>query len=324
MKTRITEMLGIKYPIICGGMLWLCKPELCAAISNAGGLGNLTAGNYDTGEEFREAVRQTKALTDKPFGVNISLLPSFRITEQTYDDYFRICCEEKVAAIEVSGMFATKYLDMVKEAGVKIFHKVGAVRHAVRIEKLGYDGVFAAGFEEGGHPLSDDVTTMVLVPRVVESVQIPVVAVGGIADGRGLAAALCLGAEGVMMASRFINTQECNVHQNIKDELIKRRENDTTLIGKSFSLQGRALKNQLTDTVLRMESEGKSIEEVFPLITGQRVKQAWQSGDVESAAFMVGQSIGLINDVPTCKELLDKMVSDAESILSKQIARYTG
>ncbi|HQA51007.1 MAG TPA: nitronate monooxygenase, partial [Syntrophomonadaceae bacterium] len=182
MKTRITEMLGIKYPIICGGMLWLCKPELCAAISNAGGLGNLTAGNYDTGEEFREAVRQTKALTDKPFGVNISLLPSFRITEQTYDDYFRICCEEKVAAIEVSGMFATKYLDMVKEAGVKIFHKVGAVRHAVRIEKLGYDGVFAAGFEEGGHPLSDDVTTMVLVPRVVESVQIPVVAVGGIAD----------------------------------------------------------------------------------------------------------------------------------------------
>ena len=221
-------------------------------------------------------------------------------------------------------MFATKYLDMVKEAGVKIFHKVGAVRHAVRIEKLGYDGVFAAGFEEGGHPLSDDVTTMVLVPRVVESVQIPVVAVGGIADGRGLAAALCLGAEGVMMASRFINTQECNVHQNIKDELIKRRENDTTLIGKSFSLQGRALKNQLTDTVLKMESEGKSIEEVFPLITGQRVKQAWQSGDVESAAFMVGQSIGLINDVPTCKELLDKMVSDAESILSKQIARYTG
>jgi NAD(P)H-dependent flavin oxidoreductase YrpB (nitropropane dioxygenase family) len=302
MKTRITEMLGIKYPIICGGMLWLCKPELCAAISNAGGLGNLTAGNYDTGEEFREAVRQTKALTDKPFGVNISLLPSFRITEQTYDDYFRICCEEKVAAIEVSGMFATKYLDMVKEAGVKIFHKVGAVRHAVRIEKLGYDGVFAAGFEEGGHPLSDDVTTMVLVPRVVESVQIPVVAVGGIADGRGLAAALCLGAEGVMMASRFINTQECNVHQNIKDELIKRRENDTTLIGKSFSLQGRALKNQLTDTVLKMESEGKSIEEVFPLITGQRVKQAWQSGDVESAAFMVGQSIGLINDVPTCKD----------------------
>jgi len=257
-------MLGIKYPIICGGMLWLCKPELCAAISNAGGLGNLTAGNYDSGEEFQAAVRRTKELTDKPFGVNISLLPSFRITEQTYDDYFRICCEEKVAAIEVSGSFATKYLDMVKEAGVKIFHKVGAVRHAVKIEKLGYDGVFAAGFEEGGHPLSDDVTTMVLVPRMVESVKIPVIATGGIADGRGLAAALCLGAEGIMMASRFINTSECQVHQNIKDELIKRQENDTTLIGKSFNLQGRALKNQLTSMILEKEAAGESLQEVFP------------------------------------------------------------
>lgn len=322
MNTRITEMLGIKYPIICGGMLWLCKPELCAAISNAGGLGNLTAGNYDSGEEFQAAVRRTKELTDKPFGVNISLLPSFRITEQTYDDYFRICCEEKVAAIEVSGSFATKYLDMVKEAGVKIFHKVGAVRHAVKIEKLGYDGVFAAGFEEGGHPLSDDVTTMVLVPRMVESVKIPVIATGGIADGRGLAAALCLGAEGIMMASRFISTSECQVHQNIKEELIKRQENDTTLIGKSFNLQGRALKNQLTSLILEKEAAGESLQEVFPLMTGQRVKQAWQNGDVESAAFMVGQSIGLIKDIPTCQELLTGMVRDAEDILRHQLERF--
>ncbi|HQA08116.1 MAG TPA: nitronate monooxygenase [Syntrophomonadaceae bacterium] len=322
MNTRITEMVGIKYPIICGGMLWLCKPELCAAISNAGGLGNLTAGNYDTGEEFREAVRRTKELTDKPFGVNISLMPSFRITEETYDDYFRICCEEKVAAIEVSGMFATKYLDMVKEAGVKIFHKVGAVRHAVKVEKLGYDGVFAAGFEEGGHPLSDDVTTMVLVPRIVESVKIPVVATGGIADGRGLAAALCLGAEGIMMASRFINTRECQVHPAIKEELIKRQENDTTLIGKSFNLQGRALKNSLTSKVVQLEAEGKSLEDVFPLITGQRVKQAWQNGEVDDAAFMVGQSIGLIKDIPTCEELLSTMVRDAKDILQKQSGRF--
>lgn len=322
MNTRITEMLGIKYPIICGGMLWLCKPELCAAISNAGGLGNLTAGNYDSGDEFREAVRRTKELTDKPFGVNISLMPSFRITEQTYDDYFRICCEEKVAAIEVSGSFAVKYLDMVKEAGVKIFHKVGAVRHAVKVEKLGYDGVFAAGFEEGGHPLSDDVTTMVLVPRIAESVKIPVVAVGGIADGRGLAAALCLGAEGVMMASRFINTRECQAHQTIKEELIKRQENETILIGKSFNLQGRALKNSLTSKVVKLETEGKSLEEVFPLITGQRVKEAWQNGDVDAAAFMVGQSIGLIKDIPTCEELLDTMVTEAEDILYRQMVSF--
>jgi nitronate monooxygenase len=164
-------------------MLWLCKPELCAAISNAGGLGNITAGNYDTGEELRAAIRQTRELTDKPIGVNVTLLPSFRITPETYDDYFRVCCEEKITAIEVSGAPAIKYINMVHEAGVKIMHKVGAVRHALNIEKLGYDAILAAGIEEGGHPLNDDVTTMVLTPRIAESVKIPVNH-RGIADGR--------------------------------------------------------------------------------------------------------------------------------------------
>lgn len=322
MKTRITEMLGIKYPIICGGMLWLCKPELCAAISNAGGLGNITSGNYDSGEELRGAIRQTREMTDKPFGVNISLVPSFRITQETYDEFFQVCCEEKVAVIEVSGNFASKYLEDVKKAEIKIFHKVGAVRHAVKVEKLGYDGVFAAGFEEGGHPLSDDVTTMVLLPRMAESVKIPIVATGGIADGRGLAAALALGAEGVMMASRFINTRECTAHDNIKQELIKRQEFDTVMIGKSFNLQGRALKNRLTSEVLQMEAAGKTIEQVFPLITGQRVKEAWVNGNPEEAAFMVGQSIGLIKEVVTCRELLQSMVSQAREVLQDQLVRF--
>lgn len=322
MKTKITEMLGIKYPIICGGMLWLCKPELCAAISNAGGLGNVTAGNYDSGEELRAALQKTKELTDKPFGVNITLLPSFRISQETYDDYFRVCCEEKVAAIEVSGAPATRYLDQVHAAGVKIFHKVGALRHALNIEKLGYDGVFAAGIEEGGHPLNDDVTSMVLTPRIAESLNIPVVTTGGIADGRGLAAALTLGAEGVMMATRFINTRECQVHDNIKQEIIKRQEQDTTLICKSLNLQGRALKNELTQQVLDIEAEGKELERIFPLITGQRVKNAWVNGDVEGAAFMVGQSIGLIHDVLSCQELLDTMVADAQAILRQNLERF--
>lgn len=322
MKTRITEMLGIKHPIICGGMLWLCKPDLCAAISNAGGLGNITAGNYDTGEELRAALRQTKALTDKPFGVNVTLLPSFRITQETYDDYFRVCCEEKIAFIEVSGAPAKRYLDQVHEAGIKIFHKVGSLRHALNIEKLGYDGIFAAGIEEGGHPLNDDVTTMVLTPRIAESVKIPVVTTGGIADGRGLAAALALGAEGVMMATRFINTKECIVHENIKQEIIDRQEQDTTLICKTLNLQGRALKNELTQQVLDIEAEGKNLERIFPLITGQRVKEAWNNGDVNGAAFMVGQSIGLINDVLSCQELMDGMVKDAEAILRKNLERF--
>ena len=322
MKTKITEMLGIKHPIICGGMLWLCKPELCAAISNAGGLGNVTAGNYDTGEELRAALQKTRELTDKPFGVNITLLPSFRISQETYDDYFRVCCEEKVAAIEVSGAPATRYLDQLHGAGVKVFHKVGALRHAIKIEKLGYDGIFAAGIEEGGHPLNDDVTTMVLTPRIAESVKIPVITTGGIADGRGLAAALALGAEGVMMASRFINTKECQVHENIQQEIIKRQEQDTTLICKSLNLQGRAMKNELTQQVLDIEAEGKDLERIFPLITGQKVKEAWQNGDVNGAAFMVGQSIGLIKDVLSCQELMDSMVRDAEAILRQNLARF--
>ncbi len=322
MKTRISDMFGIKYPVLCGGMLWLCKPELCAAVSNAGGLGNITAGNYNSGEELRQAIKQAKSLTDKPFWINITLLPSFRISTETYDDFFWVCCEEKVAGIEVSGAPARKYINEVHEAGVKILHKVGAVRHALNIEKLGYDGIIAAGIEEGGHPLNDDVTTMILTPRIAESVKIPVVTTGGIADGRGLAAALALGAEGVMMATRFINTVECQVHSQIQAELIRREEQDTTLICKSLNLQGRALKNQLSEEVLAIEAEGRDLDRIFPLISGQKVKDAWETGDVEHAAFMVGQSVGLIHDVPSCQELLDGMVKEAEAILRSRLTMF--
>lgn len=320
MQTRMTELFGIEHPIMCGGMLWLCKPNLCAAVSNAGGLGNVTAGNYDSSEQFRDAIRMTKKLTDKPFGVNITLMPSFRIPQELLDDYFRVCCEEKVAAIEVSGAPARKYMDMVHEAGIKIMHKVGAVRHALNCEKLGYDAVIAAGIEEGGHPLNDDVSSMVLTPRIVDSVKIPVITTGGIADGRGLAAALALGAEGVMMATRFIATHECLVHQNIKEEIIRRQENDTTLITKSIGMQGRALKNDLVQEILELEERGDT-EALWPLLSGQRVKQAWQNGDVNSAAFYVGQSIGLVDRVISCNELMDGMVEQAEQILEGCLKR---
>lgn len=320
MKTRITELFGIEHPIICGGMLWLAKPELCAAVSNAGGLGNITAANYNTGEELRAAIRQCRQLTDKPIGVNITLLPSFRITPETYDDYFRVCCEEQVTAIEVSGRPAREYIDRVHEAGVKIMHKVGSVRHAVHAEKAGYDAVLAAGFEEGGHPLNDDVSTMVLTPRIAESVKIPVITTGGIADGRGLAAALALGAEGVMMASRFIATVECQAHPAIKDELIKRQEQDTTLICKSIDLQGRALKNELARQILEVEARGGGLGELMPLLAGQRAAQAWQTGDVDGAALMVGQSIGLIKEIVSCRDLIEGMVREAEAIFRKNLA----
>lgn len=321
-KTAITEMFSIKYPIICGAMMWLCKPKFCAAISNAGGMGNLTAGNYETEEDFRDAIRETRKLTDQPFMVNITLLPSLRITPAHHQMYIQVCAEEKVAGIEFSGTPVDKAsgmeaIEMLKKAGVKLFHKVGAVRHALHAQYVGYDGIYAAGIEEGGHPLNDDVTTMVLTPRIVDSVRIPVVTVGGIADGRSLAAALVLGAQGVMMASRFVATKECEVHDNIKQELLKRQEYETKIFGKSIGLQGRALKSKIIDEVCTIEERGGGFEELIPLLSGQRIKDAWEKGDVDYAPLMVGQSIGLIHDIPTCRELLDRMAREAVEHLAK-------
>lgn len=321
-QTAITEMFGVKYPIICGAMMWLCKPELCAAISNAGGLGNITAGNYETEDDFRAAIHETRKLTDKPFMVNITAMPSLRITKTHHEIYVKVCAEEQVAGIEVSGTpldraVGPDAIETLKKAGVKLFHKVGSVRHAKHAEKVGYDGIYAAGIEEGGHPLNDDVTTMVLTPRIVDSIKIPVVTVGGIADGRSMAAALVLGASGVMMASRFIATKECQVHDNIKQELIKRQENETALFGKSLGLQGRALMTKVIKEVLTIEERGGGLEELIPLMAGTRIKEAWETGDVDYAPLMVGQSIGLIKDVPTCQELLDRMAVEAKSILAK-------
>jgi nitronate monooxygenase len=322
MKTAITEMFGIKYPIICGAMMWLCKPRLCAAVSNAGGMGNITAGNYATEDEFRKAIRETRRLTDMPFMVNVTILPSVHITAEHHRMYLRICAEEKVAGLEISGTPLDKavgheYIEMLKKAGVKLFHKVGSVRHAMHAEKAGYDGIYAAGIEEGGHPLNDDVTTMVLTPRIAESVRIPVVTVGGIADGRTLAAALALGAEGVMMATRFVATQECEVHDNIKQEVIRRQEYETALICKSIGLQGRAIRNKVVDEVLSLEEKGCGLEELIPLISGERVREAWATGDVDRAPMMMGQSVGLVKDIPTCKELIGRMAAEAEADIKR-------
>ncbi len=322
LKTAITEMFGIRYPILCGAMMWLCKPPLCAAISNAGGMGNLTAGNYQTEEEFRAAIQETRRLTDKPFLVNITLLPSLRITAEHHKMYIRVCVEEKVAGMEISGTPLDKAAGMsavetLKKAGVKLFHKVGSVRHALHAEKVGYDGIYAAGIEEGGHPLSDDVTSMVLIPRIAESIKIPVVAVGGIADGRNLAAALALGAQGVMMASRFIATRECQVHENIKQELVRRQEYETTIFGRSIGLQGRALKSRVIEEIIAIEQKGGGLAELIPLLAGERIKEAWEKGNVQDAPLMVGQSIGLIKGIMSCQELLETMTREAEECLGR-------
>lgn len=321
MKTRMTELFGIEYPIMCGGMMWLCKPELCAAISNAGAMGNITAANYNTGEELRQAIKQTRQLTNKPFSVNLTLLPSFRISKETYVDWLNVCLEEKVTALEISGAPLDKFfgIDAVKrshDAGVKLIHKVGSVRHAIHAEQAGYDAIIAAGIEEGGHPLSDDVTTMVLTPRIAESVKIPVITTGGIADGRGLAAALILGADGVMMASRFMATFECKTDPKVKEELVKRQEFDTTIYGKSIGLQGRTLINEVSRKIQELESQHAKLEELAPYLSGLRQNAIWEKGDINAGLIPVGQSIGLIHDIVSCKDLVERMVREAELILN--------
>lgn len=320
MKTRITELFGIKYPIICGGMLWVTDAKLCAAISEAGGLGCITADQHTSGEGLRAAIREVKALTDKPFGVNITLMPSFRITEEVFDDFFKVCAEEKVANIEVSGMFATKYIPMLHEAGVKICHKVGAVRHAAKIERLGYDAVIVAGVEEGGHPLNDNVATSVLLPKVAETVKIPILATGGMVDGKSMAAALCLGADGIMMATRFMASDECWIHDNIKSWICELNETDTELFCSSI-LQARGVKNAVVAEVNELEKGGKeNMSAIVRATSGKRLLAALQSGDRDGAAFLLGQSIGRIHEVKSVKDIIEDTVAVCKETLRAKAA----
>ena len=317
MKTRITELFGIEYPIICGGMLWVTDAKLCAAISNAGGLGAITADQFNSGEELRAAIKEVKALTDKPFGVNITLMPSFRITEQIYDDFFKVCAEEKVTNIEISGNFATKYIPMLHEAGVKITHKVGAVRHAAKVERLGYDAVIVAGVEEGGHPLNDNVATTVLLPKVAETVNIPILSTGGMVDRKSMAAALCLGADGIMMATRFMASEECWIHENIKNWIVELNENDTKLFCHSL-LQARGVKNAIVAKVDELERTLEDPKmEVAKTVSGQFLIQALKSGDRDGAAFLFGQSIGRIHEIKSCKAILDDTMAECEATLKR-------
>lgn len=324
MKTRITEMLGIKYPILCGGMMRIAYPPLCAAISEAGGLGSLTASMYGNKEEFRAAIRKVRELTAKPFWVNVTMLPAMNIGDQHYRNYFDAIIEEKVAAVEIGGtpldrFSGGEYLKKLKDAGVKIIHKTGALRHALHAEKSGYDAVIAAGVEEGGHPLNDNVATTVLTARYAEELKVPVITAGGMANGRTLAAALCLGADGILMATRFICTTECHVHDKVKQEFIRRQEFETVLYGNTIRLQGRALKNETIEKVLAIEKQHPegNLAKILPLIAGTLGPEVWEKGNVNVGSINVGQSIGLIHDVVSCRELLDRMAREAEQIISR-------
>ena len=326
MKTRMTELLGIEYPIMCGGMMRLAYPKLCAAISEAGALGNLTAAMYCDGDELKAAIKEVRKLTSKPFAVNVTMLPAMAIGDDHYKSYFQAVADEGVAAMELGGTpidrFAGgEYMKILQGAGVKLIHKVGSVRHAKHCEDAGYDAVIAAGVEEGGHPLNDNVATMVLTQRMAEELTIPIISAGGTCTGRALAAVLCLGGDGVMFASRFICTPECEVHDNVRQELIRRQETDTILYGNAIGLQGRALKNETIMKVLEIEAGPGTKEEklmnVLPLIAGTLGPEIWQEGKMDVGSINVGQSIGLIHEVMPVKDLILEIVDEARRMSTR-------
>ena len=308
MKTRITEMLGIEYPIIQGGMAWVAESHLAAAVSAAGGLG-LIGGANAPGEVVRNYIREVKAVTDKPFGVNVMLLSPHA------DDVAKVVVEEGVKVVTTGAGNPEKYMEMWKAAGVKVIPVVASVALAKRMEKYGADAVVAEGTESGGH--IGEATTMTLVPQVADAVSIPVIAAGGIGDGRGIAASFMLGAEAVQMGTRFLVAKECVVHQNYKDRVLKAKDIDSTVTGRSHGHPVRCLRNQMTREYIKLENEGKSFEELEYLTLGT-LRKAVQEGDVANGTIMAGQIAGMVSKEQTCQEMIEEMMEQAEKLLGKR------
>ena len=321
MKTKITEMFGIETPIICGGMMRIGTAELAAAASNAGALGVMTALSQTTPALLKAEIEKCRSLTDKPFAVNLTV--GVVATEINYDDYVDVIIESGVKIVETAGRSPEPFMERFNAAGIKVIHKCVAVRHALKAEKIGVAAVSIDGFECAGHPGEEDVTGLVLIPAAVNRLKIPIVASGGIADGRGLAAALSLGAEGINMGTRFMVTQEAPIHNNIKERIVNMNETDTSLIFRTFRNTARVLTNDVALKVAEVEAQGGDFSQVHGLVSGQKQDETWKSGDIDGGMITVGMCGGLINDIPTCKELVSTIVSDAEEIINNRLSAMT-
>lgn len=307
METRVTKMLGIEHPIIQGGMAWVAEHNLAAAVSAAGGLG-LIGGANAPGQVIREEIRKAKELTDKPFGVNVMLMSPYA------DDVAKVVVEEGIKVVTTGAGNPEKYMELWKSAGIKVIPVVASVALAKRMEKYGADAVVAEGCESGGH--IGEATTMTLVPQVKDAVSIPVIAAGGIGDGRGIAASFMLGAEAVQIGTRFVVSKESIVHENYKQRIIKAKDIDTAVTGRSHGHPIRGLRNKMTREYLKMEQEGKSFEELEYLTLGS-LRRAVQEGDIQEGTVMAGQIAGMISREQTCKEMIDEMMAQAEALLKQ-------
>ena len=317
MKTKITEMLGIEFPIIQGGMQWVGRAELASAVSNAGGLGILTALTQPTPDDLAKEIERCKGMTSKPFGVNLTLLPA--VNPPPYADYVRVIIEGGVKIVETAGNSPKEFTTLFKDAGIKVVHKCTSVRHALSAERNGVDAISIDGFECAGHPGEDDVPGLVLIPAAARVLKIPIIASGGIANGAGMAAALTLGAQGVNMGTRFMATKEAPIHQNIKEALVAASERDTRLMFRTMKNTARVLANDISNEVVAMERrpEGAKFEDIRHLVMGARGRNAMETGAVNDGVVSAGQVIGLIDDVPSCAELIQRMVKECRESLAR-------
>jgi nitronate monooxygenase len=320
-KTVITKMLGIEHPIVQGGMQWIGRAELVAAVSNAGALGRLTALTQPSPEALRLEIARVREMTDKPFAVNLTFLPTLKPVP--YEEYREAIIDSGVKIVETAGNNPVAHMPALKAAGITVIHKCTTARHALKAQQIGVDIVSIDGFECAGHVGEDDIPGLILIPATVAKVTIPVIASGGFGDGRGLVAALALGAEGINMGTRFMCTQEAPVHENIKRAIVNNTENDTSLILRSLRNSSRVARTDLSESIVAMEKTGATIQEIGPKVAGAKGRAVYENGDVEGGIWTVGMVQGLINDIPTCAELVHRIVLDAEKIIQTRLAAFT-
>jgi NAD(P)H-dependent flavin oxidoreductase YrpB (nitropropane dioxygenase family) len=311
----VTDLLGIEHPIVQGGMMWVGRAELAAAVSNAGGLGILTALTQSTPDDLRREIERCRAMTDKPFGVNLTILPS--VNPPPYADYRKAIIDMGIKIVETAGYKPQEHVDEFKANGVKVVHKCTSIRHALSAERMGVDAVSIDGFECAGHPGEDDIPGLILIPAAADKIKIPMLASGGFGDGRGLVAALALGADGINMGTRFCATQEAPIHDRIKQFIVANDERSTNLIFRKFKNTARVAKNATSDRVMEISRSPESVfEDIRPYVSGLKGRSALESGDFDIGLVWVGQVQGLIYDVPTCAALIARIMTDAEKIIT--------
>lgn len=325
LKTRFTEAFGVEYPIAQGGMQWVGKAHLVAAVANAGALGFVTALTQPTPEDLAKEIQRTKELTDKPFGVNLTILPT--ITPPPYAEYRRAIIEGGIKVVETAGYKPQEHIDDFKAHGIKVIHKCTAVRHALSAERMGADAISIDGFECAGHPGEDDIPGLILIPAAANKIKVPMLASGGFGDGRGLVAALALGADGINMGTRFCVTQEAQIPESFKQQMVENDERATDLIFRTMHNTARVMKNKVSQEVVAIERKGGAeFKDIQHLVAGARGRTAMESGDTQDGIWSAGMVQGLIDDVPTVKELVDRIVAEAEEIiegrLQSMISRY--